>query len=305
MIWQFRVSAEKDIAYGLSELLEKHADVISLFENPEDQTIWVIQGTCEHEPDKGILEGIINDFNADPKPSLDIMKLPDIDWLAENRKAFPPLHIAGFYIYGSHVEDPKWGDNIPLKIDASTAFGTGSHGTTHGCLEALQQLKRQGMHPRNPLDLGCGTGILALGIVKLFGVKTVATDHDPEATEKALYNAKENEAEDLMTVLTAEGLDHQEISQKAPFDLMIANILAGPLIDIAPQVKKSLSKGGFLILSGILSHQVNAVKSAYMDATLLFQEETSQGEWATLIFKKQNIQETLKSRMDFSIKIEG
>ena len=229
--------------------------------------------------------------------------------MAENRAAFKPLEIAGFYIYGSHIEDPQWGDNIPLKIDASTAFGTGNHGTTHGCLAALQTLKRQGIRPRNPLDLGCGTGILALGIVKLFNVKTLATDIDPEATEKTLYNAKENGAADLITALTAENLESDDIAQKAPFDLIVANILAGPLIDIAPQVKLALATGASLILSGILDHQVPAIKKAYRDQTLELQEENLRGEWATLTFKKKSIQDTLSSRMggrmDFSIHIEG
>ncbi len=305
MIWQFKISVEKDVAYGLSEALEKHADVMSLFESPNDQTLWVVEGTCEQEPNRDRIEGIIKDFKNDPLPSLDIIKLPDIDWLAENRKSFPPLEIAGFYIYGSHIKDPQWGANIPLKIDASTAFGTGNHGTTHGCLEALQRLKSQGIHPRNPLDLGCGTGILALGIAKLFQVKTLALDIDPDATEKALYNAKENDAAELITVLTSGSLEGEDITQKEPFDLIVANILAGPLIEMAFQVKKALTKGGSLILSGILYHQVKAVKAAYVDATLTLQEERLKGEWATLIFTKQSIQDALKSRMDFSIQIEG
>lgn len=303
MIWQFKITADKDIAYGLSEVLEEHADVISLFENPDDQTIWILEGTCEQEPDRPLLESLITNFESNTPPQLEIIELPDKDWLAENRKDFQPLEIAGFYIYGSHIEDPQWGDNIPLKIDASTAFGTGNHGTTHGCLAALQKLKRRGVHPRNPLDLGCGTGILALGITKLFKVKTLATDIDPEATEKTLYNAQENNAADLITAVTAESLDCNEIAQKKPFDLIVANILAGPLIDIAPQIKIALAKGAHLILSGILDHQVPAIKDAYVDPTLGLVEENLMGEWATLIFQKKSIQDTLNSRMDFSINI--
>lgn len=302
-IWQFTIKADKDIAYPLSELLEEHADVISLFEDPQDQSLWIIEGISEKEPSREILEALIKKFEG--TLTLDILKLPPKDWLAENRKDFPPLEIAGFYIYGSHIEQPNWGHNIPLKIEASTAFGTGNHGTTHGCLEALQFLKTQGIHPRNPLDLGCGTGILALGIAKLFKVKVTASDIDPEATGKTLYNAVENNEADLITAYTAEGLESSALSSLAPFDLIIANILAGPLIDMAPQIKMALSKGGYLILSGLLDHQVTAIQDAYLDATLTLTKKTLKGDWATLIFKKQTVQNSLKSRMDFSIRIQG
>lgn len=302
-IWQFKIRAEKDIAYPLSELLEEHADVISLFEDSQDQSLWIIKGTCEKEPSRGKLEALMKAFEN--TPILEIIRLPNKDWLAENRKDFPPLEIAGFYIYGSHIANPIWGNNIPLKIEASTAFGTGNHGSTHGCLEALQYLKSQGIHPRNPLDLGCGTGILALGIAKLFKVKVTASDIDLAATEKTLYNMKENNEADLITVYTAEGLESSALSALAPFDLIVANILAGPLMDMAPQIKGALSKGGHLILSGLLDHQVPALKEAYLDATLILIKKILKGDWATLIFKKQNLQENLRSRMDFSIQIQG
>lgn len=305
-LWQLRIKADKDVAYGISELLENHVDVISLFEDPDDQSLWVVDGTGQEEPSRQTIEKLLEDVDSRGVPFvLEINKLPDKNWVAENRKDFPPLEIAGFYIYGSHIENPDWGSNIPLKIEASTAFGTGNHGTTHGCLEALQYLKTQGVHPRNPLDLGCGTGILALGIAKIFGVKVTASDIDPEATEKTLYNAVENNAADLITAYTAEGLESETLASLAPFDLIVANILAGPLIDMAPQIKGALSKGGYLILSGLLDHQVTAIKEAYLDAHLTLMQKTLKGDWATLIFKTQTLQDGLKSRMDFSIKIQG
>ncbi|MDP4840277.1 MAG: 50S ribosomal protein L11 methyltransferase [Alphaproteobacteria bacterium] len=305
-LWQLKIKADKDVAYRISELLEDYVEVVSLFEDPQDQSLWIIEGTCREEPSRQTLEGLLDSVDRGTTPlTLEINKLPDKDWVAENRKDFPPLEIAGFYIYGSHIEAPIPGSQIPLKIEASTAFGTGNHGTTHGCLEALQYLKAQGIHPRNPLDLGCGTGILALGIAKIFGVKVTASDIDPEATEKTLYNAAENNAVDLITAYTAEGLESSALTTLAPFDLIVANILAGPLIDMAPQIKGALSKGGYLILSGLLDHQVTAIKEAYLEAHLTLVQKTLKGDWATLIFKKQTLQEGLTSRMDFSIEIQG
>ncbi|HBN21713.1 MAG TPA: 50S ribosomal protein L11 methyltransferase [Holosporales bacterium] len=305
-LWQLRIKADKDAAYKIGELLEGHVDVISLFEDSQDQSLWVVEGTCQEELSRQSIEDLLETVESTEEPiTLEINELSDKDWLAENRKDFPPLEIAGFYIYGSHIENPEWGSQIPLKIEASTAFGTGNHGTTHGCLEALQYLKDQGIHPRNPLDLGCGTGILALGIAKIFGVKVTASDIDPEATEKTLYNAAENDAADLITAYTAEGLESDILASLAPFDLIVANILAGPLIDMAPQIKGALSKGGYLILSGLLDHQVTAIKEAYLDAHLILVQKTLKGDWATLIFKTQTLQDGLKSRMDFSIKIQG
>tara|TARA_R110002095_G_scaffold91456_3_gene79879 strand:+ start:1180 stop:2103 length:924 start_codon:yes stop_codon:yes gene_type:complete len=305
-IWQLRIKADKDVAYAIGELLEDYISVISLFEDIQDQSLWVVEGICEEEPSRKKIEDLIKDVDYGTiPPVLEFIELPPKDWLAENRKDFPPLEIAGFYIYGSHIENPSWGSQIPLKIEASTAFGTGNHGTTHGCLEALQYLKAQGVHPRNPLDLGCGTGILALALAKLFKVKVIASDIDPDATEKTLYNAVENNETDLITAYTAEGLESSAVAALAPFDLIVANILAGPLIDMAPQIKRALSKGGYLILSGLLDHQVPAIKEAYLGAHLTLVQKTLKEDWATLIFKEQNLQESLKSRLDFSITIQG
>lgn len=286
-IWQFKITAQKDDAYTLSEILGAQADVMSLFENPENQFEWVVEGTCEQEPQRAILEELIATLEGTTPHVLDIIELPDKDWLADNRKDFQPLEIAGFYIYGSHIEDPQWGDKIPLMIDASTAFGTGNHGTTHGCLAALQNLKSQGITPKNPLDLGCGTGILALGIAKLFSVPVTASDIDPEAIAKTIYNAKENNEAAHISAIVAEGFDSENLASKAPFDLIVANILAGPLIDLAPQVKLALVPGAYLVLSGILDHQANAVKEAYVNSTLHLVQENCLDEWATLVFQKQ------------------
>ncbi len=306
MIWKFHIKTEKDLAYILADelggILTATSDgmakygtmIVSLFEDKKDQMLWTLEGTLESEPQENDLRRVIDSMSDTLLTQkglklpyeMSIEKLPDIDWLAENRRQFPALEIAGFYIYGSHIKAPKSQKNITLKIDASTAFGTGNHGTTHGCLQALQDLKSQGLNPQNPLDLGTGTGILAMAISKLFDVKVLATDLDVEAVEKTKYNAIENDLGNKINVLLADGFQNSDLQKKMPFDLIIANILAGPLMDMAQELKRCLKSGGTLILSGILDHQVAGVKKAYQDDNVCLISETLRSEWATLVFEK-------------------
>lgn len=295
MVWRFDITTEKNLAYALCDeldtLLESQSGyddlVMSIFEMDQDPSTCRLQGIVEQAPKETDLREAIAPIAAGlgvKDVGITIEKVPDVDWLAENWKAFPPLEIAGFYIYGSHITDPKIGSNIPLKIDASTAFGTGNHGTTEGCLQALQDLKAKGLQPQNPLDLGTGTGILAMGISRLFDVPVLATDVDPEAIEKTIFNAKENDLETQIRPLVAEGFQNTIFQEKKPFDLIVANILAGPLVEMAFDVKNCLSKGGHLILSGILLSQVPMILEAYEDTRLKLIHKREIGDWATLLF---------------------
>ena len=300
-MWVFHLKTEKDLAYVLGEdldqLLYDHGGyddlVITLFEDPKNPFSWILQGVTASEPDLTVIQSQIDPLKSTLEAERGIHydctltkeKLPEKDWVAENRKQFPALEIAGFYIYGSHISDPQPQDYIPLQIDASTAFGTGNHATTHGCLSALQILKGEGYKPQNPLDIGTGTGILAMGIAKIFDISVLATDIDQDAVDKATYNASLNDLADHMSVIKADGVDDANIQSKAPYDLVVANILAGPLMDMAPDIKSVIHSGGYLILSGILDHQVDSIKKAYDDGTLVLSKETYIDEWVTLIFK--------------------
>ena len=307
-MWSFHLNAPKNIAYTVAEKIDEYLYlhegfddlVVTIFEEPKDQFSWIVQGVLSQEPDLGQLKDTVrklisdqdlehNDQGEEIEPilqNLTIEKLPEKDWLAENQRQFPPLEIAGFYIYGSHIESPQPQNNIPLQIDASTAFGTGNHGTTHGCLQALQDLKKTGFTPQNPLDIGTGTGILAMGIVSLYDGDCHATDIDDDAVEKAKYNAKLNQLDTKITVLKSDGVAHDTLQKQAPFDLIVANILAGPLTEMAESIKSILDEKGHLVLSGILDHQVDGIKKAYLSDDVHLTQETYLGEWATLIFQK-------------------
>jgi ribosomal protein L11 methyltransferase len=296
-LWQFKISAEKDHAYAIFEALEPVCITTSIFEEQENPALYYVEGMCMDEPAESLIEQIVSETAQQLTPafkaSWQIMPVEEKDWIAENCKSLPPLEVANFFIYGSHINpaeyvlQSEYETRIPLKIEASTAFGTGHHGTTRGCLRALWQLYQAGWRPKKPFDLGCGTGILALAIAKLFNVPVLASDIDPEASLKTLENARENAADELIQVITADGLEHPEIQARAPFDLLVANILSGPLIDLAKPLLAVLAPGGYLVLSGILQEQGSAVKAAYQQQLMTLTHESLDEGWLTLVFHKQ------------------
>ena len=179
-------------------------------------------------------------------------QLPEKNWLAENRASFPPLMVGKFFVHGSHYTDPLPTDRISLHIDAAMAFGSGEHATTRGCLEALSHLASL-VHPTTCLDMGCGSGILALAMAKLFPTAAItACDNDPFAVNTTRENAILNHAavESLLTDGYA-GLEHGK-----KFDLITANILAQPLCDMAADAAQALKPDGYLVLSGFYGHQI-------------------------------------------------
>lgn len=212
-----------------------------------------------------------------------IEKVPEKDWLAENRKSFPPMEIGKFYVYGSHVEGPIPVEKIPLKVDAATAFGSGSHGTTSGCLLALEGI--QDCDPCSVLDIGTGTGILGMGAAKLWPKSNViACDIDPESVSMTLHNIAENNLEN-MKVFESDGLAHSQIKQAQPYQVVVANILPNPLKDLAPAILSVLDKEGFVILSGILQEQAQSVIDTYESLGFSLFNQIPKGEWVTLILK--------------------
>lgn len=289
-LWQFRIEADKDHAFDVVDHLEIMCVSISIFEDPKNAERWIIEGTCTREPLEHAIKHLIDDSAErvipNMKAKLEIMKLPTKDWLAENRRSFPALEIGNFYVHGSHEPPAKDLEKIDLQIDASVAFGTGSHETTRGCLKALERLHQEGLAIKNPIDVGTGTGILAIAINKLFNVPVIATDIDPDAVEKAVFNAAENQIADQIIGVCAEGLDHPDLQEKAPFDLITANILAGPLMDLSQSFLKALSPCGVMILSGIMEHQRNAVKGFYSARNIEFTHEDHDGEWVTLTLRR-------------------
>lgn len=215
---------------------------------------------------------------------IDRETLPDIDWVSLSLECLTPVRAGRVVVHGSHSKDELRHGDLPVLIEASQAFGTGHHGTTWGCLTMIQQLlKRE--KPANALDLGTGTGLLAIAIAKLARIPVLATDIDPVATRLARQNVIFNGAAPLVRTITATGFRHEEIRRSSPYDLIVANILARPLMALAPQMKRHLAVGGSVILSGILDRQRRQVVSAYAGAGFRHVRTLTREGWVTIHMK--------------------
>jgi ribosomal protein L11 methyltransferase len=212
--------------------------------------------------------------------------LPEKDWLAENFLSFQPISVGSFYIYGSHHETVT----IPpgqrgLCLDAATAFGSGRHETTASCLQLLESLAAEASWGK-ALDLGCGAGILAIALAMLTSKPVWASDLDPEAVRVTTENSRLNAVEALVHPVESLGLQAESLQAQAPFDLIVANILAEPLKQMAPDLALALSPGGWLILSGILDSQAEDMERLYQATQFETIRTVQQQGWTTFLFKK-------------------
>ena len=188
-----------------------------------------------------------------------VSELPETDWVAKVKRELTPVEAGRFFVYGSHDADKVPEGAEPLLIEASMAFGTGHHGTTLGCLRALDRMIGEGFEAKSVLDLGCGTAVLAMAAARVWPATILASDIDEVAVDVARANAEANGLAGRLHCIEAAGLDHPALSGAAPFDLIFANILKGPLIDLVNDVTSHLAPGGRLILSGILNEQADEV----------------------------------------------
>lgn len=207
--------------------------------------------------------------------------LPDVDWVAKSLEGLKPVRAGRFLVHGSHDRDKVRLGDIGIEIDAGQAFGTGHHGTTAGCLEVIEQVVRA-RQPRNALDLGTGSGVLAIAVRKLTHIPVLATDIDPVATRVAAENVRRNGIATGIAMETAPGFHSTAFRRHGPFDLIIANILARPLMRMAPDLVKHLTPGGSVILSGILASQRWKVLSAYNGVHLRHVRTIWRNGWVTI-----------------------
>ena len=285
---QLSIALTKEQAYALVDAVSERDDLAltaSAHEN-EETGEWIFEATCDSPPDvdafaalaKQVLGGAV-DFSVDP---ID----PEINWVAKSLEGLAPVIAGGFYVYGSHETGPIPDGLTPMKIDAAQAFGTGHHETTTGCLEAIEMLIAS-TTPKSMIDIGTGTGVLAIALAKRLGGKILATDIDPIAVTTTIENAQENGVGDNIDTIEATGLDHAEIAARAPYDLIVANILAGPLTEMAPGMGGIAQSGGTAILSGILTTQADGVISAYEAAGFRLVDHLKRKDWTTLVLEKR------------------
>jgi ribosomal protein L11 methyltransferase len=214
-------------------------------------------------------------------------KLPDIDWVAENQRSFQPFQVGPFWVHPSHARDSGPAELLPIEIDAGMAFGTGTHATTRGCLEMLATLDKA--ETSNAVDVGCGSGILAIAMAKLWRRPVLGGDNDPQAVAVAIENAELNGVAPLCRFVTSIGLRAPELGQRAPYDLIVANILAGPLIELSESFAGAVRPGGRVLLSGLLLEQADMIVSTYRRRGFTEERhidlETGGADWRTLLLR--------------------
>jgi ribosomal protein L11 methyltransferase len=250
--WKARALLSKDAAAALAARLEEHeaAPAVSNFETGE-RGLWEVEAFFAAEPDAAELA-------AWTGHEMRIAPVPKQDWVALSLDGIPPVHAGRFFVHGKHGRSHRPQNAIGLEIEASTAFGTGHHGTTRGCLLALQRLDRR-YRFRRVLDLGCGTGVLAFAAAKLMQARCIASDIDPIAAVKAQEFARANGVQPYVRAIAAAGFHHRVIVDAAPYDLVFANILMKPLMRLMPGIAAHLRPGGIAVLSGLLAYQERAI----------------------------------------------
>ena len=196
-----------------------------------------------------------------------ITAVPNHDWVRQSLEGLPPVTAGRFFLHGSHDRCRRRAGGISLEIDAGTAFGTGHHGTTEGCLMALDHIIKK-RRPRRILDVGCGTGVLAIAAARATRAKALASDIDPEAVRVTRHNARTNGVSPAIAAITAAGLNHPRLVATAPYDLIFANILARPLVSLAQGLSLILASGGALVLSGLTLDQCRWILAAYRNRGL-------------------------------------
>ncbi|MEM7679668.1 MAG: 50S ribosomal protein L11 methyltransferase [Pseudomonadota bacterium] len=290
---------EKSVqAFSGDFMLESQAH-IALRENNEKDGDWCLEWITDQRftPQDLIARGALmlaqHDMDCEIS-DIQIEEIPEKDWLKESYKQFPPFSVGPFFIYGSHY-DAHAENKVPegqmgLQIDAATAFGSGEHGTTKGCLQAMLDLKGQGVCPWNVLDIGCGSGILSIAAWKLWKTPILAVDIEDEAVRVTGHHCELNKVPQSagnVTAMQSDGFQAGDISKKGPFELILANLLIGPLKSMAGDIFKALDQNSYVVLSGVLDEQKDEILNAYTSAyALTLKKDYSIDGWTTLILHK-------------------
>ncbi len=289
-LWFLRVYADRALAEQAADILQEafypDAISVSLFEVKRDGHTngvpqWKVEAVYDGEPSTRTLRLLLDPVL--PNVALDVSQVPNIDWVQKSIAGLAPIRAGRFFVAGSYDAETCPPGAYPIIVDAGQAFGTGHHGTTKGCLIALDRVL-QTRSPENALDLGCGSGVLALAIAKVSKRIVRASDIDPIAVTVTLENAKRNGVGPLVRAVTAPGFQHDTLKRHAPYDLIVANILARPLVRLATEMFTHMAPGGTLLLSGLMQTQEPWVRNAYAAAGFRYKRRLPLDEWATLEF---------------------
>jgi len=290
-VWRLTVTVDQELVEAVSDVLERHAEAVTMFMDDlsgrsDGEGDWHVEGISRVPPEKA---AIVTDLSALAAalgcavPALEIERIPNVDWVLQNLRDFPPIDAGRFFVHGSHWADGVPSGRIGLKVDAGTAFGSGEHATTQGCLLALNRLAKSKRDVRRVVDVGCGSGILAIAMSHLWAVPVLATDIDPVAVIVAGKNAALNGVGAKVNVAVSDGWRNPILRKHAPFDVVTANILARPLCRLAPALAAHLAPNGVAVLSGLLEWQERMVMASHERQGLTLKHRLVIDGWATLI----------------------
>jgi ribosomal protein L11 methyltransferase len=277
-LWKAEIALRKSEAPDVAAAFELTGpQAVLIAEEPFEDSA-TVEALYSEMPDSDLLSRLAGD-------EVHVAQLPDTDWIRLSQQGLPPVRAGRFFVYGAHDEGEVPRSVIPIRIEAGLAFGTGHHETTALCLAALSDLARRRRYA-NVLDLGCGTGLLAIGAAKVWRRRVMASDIDPIAIEVTRTNARANGEATLVHAVLADGLGNPALAARAPYDLIVANILAEPLTRLAPDIAKSLARRGTLVLSGLLHWQENLVLSFYRPHGLTLRQIHRDGPWSALALER-------------------
>ena len=266
------------------EDLEPEPYGVGVFEVEDGSGLWEVGAYFHDAPDDIVLEILAVAFGA---KSFLVSELPEVDWVAKVQRELHPVEAGRFFVYGSHDADKVPAGRVALLIEATMAFGTGHHGTTLGCLLAFDKLYEDGFRPQKVADIGAGTAVLAMAAARMLPeALVIASDIDPVAVDVSRANVEINGLQGRVECLEAAGFDHRKLKLSAPYDLIFANILKGPLIELAPPMAAHVAPQGLVILSGLLVVQAEAVMAAYIEAGFRLKAREDLGEWSALVMER-------------------
>lgn len=294
-VWRLQLrAADAVLAERAAVALESICLSVGVFDEQESGS-WLVEGFS-----KVPLAGVELDTalalawaGRGPPPEPLLEKLPARDWVRENQESFPPRRIGRYFVHGSHHRGHVPAGAIGLLIDAATAFGTGEHASTEGCLRALDRLARRG-RPRRILDLGTGTGILAIAAAKTFASDVLAADIDPGSVRVACENARRNGVARRVSACWSPGYRSRRVRVGRPYDLVLANILARPLALMARDLRRALAPSGVAVLAGLIDRQVAYVLAAHRAQRLSLVRRIAVNGWRTLVLRRAELSEPLQ-----------
>ena len=282
-----RFPADEATARRISEILFEQLDpeeaAVAAFEGAGT---WLVEVHLSHEPDRARLTGLVRDACADGRtPAISFEPVAEADWVAASLAGLAPVRVGRFVVHGAHDRAKVKSNQIGIEIEAALAFGTGHHGTTQGCLAAIDRAIKT-RPPRRVLDLGTGTGVLAMAAARALKRRVAAGEIDPLAVKATIANARANRAGNFVHAVRADGVRHAAIRAGAPYDFVLANILLGPLKRLAHPVRGLLARRATVVLSGLMPEQANAALSAWGGQGLVLRRRQTIDNWVTLTLQR-------------------